>query len=178
MKRTVIVVAATAAGLAGVLAFHTSPLSVTAAPEPGTPEPPSPAPRASPPPSGANPASQSPASPNPASPNPASPNPASTASPASGATRTASGPAVNFSFGVLSVSVTVRGHTIIKVGIASLSDDGNFRSQFIDEQSIPELEQEALSAQSANIQGVSGASYTSAGFRTSLQDALHTLGLQ
>jgi uncharacterized protein with FMN-binding domain len=167
MKRTVIVVAATAAGLAGVLAFHTSPLSVTSPPGQGTaaapPEPAPPEPGTSPSPSGSG---------------AGSPGPASTASPASGATRTVDGPAVNFSFGVLSVSVTVRGRTIVKVGIASLSDDGNFRSQFIDEQSIPELEQEALSAQSASIQGVSGASYTSAGFRTSLQDALHTLGLQ
>ena len=33
-----------------------------------------------------------------------------------------------------------------------------------------------MQAQSANIQGVSGASYTSAGFAQSLQSALHTLG--
>ena len=38
------------------------------------------------------------------------------------------------------------------------------------------LEQQALQAQSADIQGVSGASYTSAGFRTSLQAALRSLG--
>jgi uncharacterized protein with FMN-binding domain len=159
MKRTVIVVTATAAGLAGVLAFHTSPLSVTATPEPGAPESAGP---------GASPSGST----------SSSPSPAGTTSPATGTARTVDGPSVNFSFGVLSVSVTVRGRTIVKVGIARLSDDGNFRSQFIDQQSIPELEQEALSAQSANIQGVSGASYTSAGFRTSLQDALHTLGLQ
>ena len=154
MKRTVIVVAATAAGLAGVLAFHTSPPSVTLTPGTGTaglpPEPASPQPTASP----------------------------RSAGTASGQTRTQVGPLVNFSFGALSVSVTVRGRTIVKVGVARLADDGSFRSQSIDEQSIPELEQEALSAQNANIQGVSGASYTSAGFRTSLQDALRTLGLQ
>jgi uncharacterized protein with FMN-binding domain len=39
------------------------------------------------------------------------------------------------------------------------------------------LEQQALQAQSANIQGVSGASYTSAGFAQSLQSALHSLGM-
>jgi uncharacterized protein with FMN-binding domain len=63
------------------------------------------------------------------------------------------------------------------VGIASLDDGGNFRSQSIDQQSIPTLEQQALQAQSANIQGVSGASYTSAGFEQSLQGALSKLGL-
>jgi uncharacterized protein with FMN-binding domain len=72
--------------------------------------------------------------------------------------------------------VTVKGNTISKVGIASLDDGGNFRSQSIDQQSIPLLEQQALQAQSANIQGVSGASYTSAGFQQSLQSALSQLG--
>jgi len=77
----------------------------------------------------------------------------------------------------LSVSVTVSGKKITKVGIASLDDGGNFRSQSIDQQSIPILEQQVLQAQSANIQGVSGASYTSAGFAQSLQSALSKLGV-
>jgi uncharacterized protein with FMN-binding domain len=64
------------------------------------------------------------------------------------------------------------------VQIASLDDGGNFRSESIDQQSIPILEQEALQAQSANIQSVSGASYTSAGFEQSLQSALTELGIQ
>ena len=91
-------------------------------------------------------------------------------------TRTAVGPQVNYSWGVLSVSVTVSGTKITKVGIASLDDGGNPRSQSIDQYSIPLLEQQAVAAQSANIQGVSGASYTSAGFKQSLQAALQQLG--
>ncbi len=91
-------------------------------------------------------------------------------------TKTAVGPEVNYSWGVLSVSVTVAGAKITKVGIASLDDGGNPRSQSIDQNSIPLLEQQALAAQSANIQGVSGASYTSAGFKQSLQAALQQLG--
>jgi uncharacterized protein with FMN-binding domain len=78
---------------------------------------------------------------------------------------------------VLSVSVTVSGTKITKVGIASIDDGGNPQSQSIDEQSIPTLEQQALQAQSVNIQGVSGASYTSAGFHQSLQGAMQKLGL-
>jgi uncharacterized protein with FMN-binding domain len=78
---------------------------------------------------------------------------------------------------VLSVSVTVSGTKITKVGIASLDDGGNPRSQYIDQASIPLLEQQAVAAQSANIQGVSGASYTSAGFEQSLQAALKQLGV-
>ena len=101
----------------------------------------------------------------------------SSAAPKASTTRTAVGPQVNYSWGVLSVSVTVSGTKITKVGIASLDDGGNPRSQSIDQYSIPELEQQAVAAQSANIQGVSGASYTSAGFVQSLQSALHTLGV-
>ena len=67
---------------------------------------------------------------------------------------------VNYNYGVLSVSVTVSGRRSPMSQIASLDDGGNFRSQSIDQQSIPTLEQQALQAQSANIQGVSGASYT------------------
>ena len=84
---------------------------------------------------------------------------------------------VNYNYGVLSVSVTAKGKRITNVGIASLDDGGNFRSQTIDQQSIPILEQQVLQAQSANIQGVSGASYTSAGFVQSLQAALAKLSL-
>jgi len=93
------------------------------------------------------------------------------------ATRSATGPAVNYNYGVLSVTVTASGSKITDVQIASLDDGGNFRSQSIDQQSIPLLEQQALQAQSANIQGVSGATYTSAGFAQSLQGALSQLGL-
>ena len=46
------------------------------------------------------------------------------------------------------------------------------RSQYIMSQSLPMLRQEFLSAQSANIQMVSGATYTSQAFLQSLQSAL------
>jgi uncharacterized protein with FMN-binding domain len=166
MKRTPIVVTATAAGLAGVLAFHTSSSDIKLAPLAGTAGP-----QAGQTGQGGTTAGQPAGSPSPA--------PSSSSKPAAsgkGGTRTVDGPAVNYSYGVLSVSVTVSGHKIVKVGIASLNDGGNFRSQSIDQQSIPILEQQAMQAQSAKIQGVSGASYTSAGFQTSLQAALRSIG--
>ena len=46
------------------------------------------------------------------------------------------------------------------------------RSQFIMSQALPLLRQEFLSRQSANIQNVSGARYTSQAFEQSLQSAL------
>jgi uncharacterized protein with FMN-binding domain len=160
MRRTPIVVIATLAGLTGVLAFHTTPSRLALGTLPA---------------SGGSPA--------PATTAPATAGPGGSSSPprrgsAAGATRTVDGPAVNYNFGVLSVSVTVKGTRIVKVGIASIDDGGMSRSQYIDQQAIPLLEQQAVQAQSANIQGVSGASYTTAGFEQSLQAALHTLGLQ
>jgi uncharacterized protein with FMN-binding domain len=76
------------------------------------------------------------------------------------------------------VKVTVVAKKITNVGIASLSDGGNYRSQQIDQAAIPLLEQEAMQAQNANIQSISGASYTSAGFQLSLQNALKKVGIK
>ncbi len=168
MRRTPIVITATLAGLAGVLAFHTTPANLSLGTLPGASgAAKAPAPGGS----GGSQRGQS-------ADGSGSPPSGRSANAPPGRTRTVTGPAVNYNFGVLSVSVTVSGGKITKVGIASLDDGGRMRSQFIDQQAIPILEQEALQAQSANIQGVSGASYTSAGFQQSLQAALHTLGFQ
>jgi uncharacterized protein with FMN-binding domain len=173
MKRAPIVISATVAGLAGVLAFHTTPakLSLGALPtaqgsQPASPAVPSASPghRAS---SGHQAAARKPAS-----------RPTATGGGTSGGTRSAAGSAVNYSYGVMSVKVSVSGTKILNVGIASIDDGGEPRSQSIDQQAIPILEQEVIQAQSANIQGVSGASYTSAGFTQSLQSALHSLDFQ
>ena len=167
MRRAPIVIGGTVAGLAGVLLFHTTPSPLKLSTLGGTAST-GPAPGASP--AGSPQARSSSAA-------GASPSPGSGGQQA-GATRTAVGPAVNYNYGILSVKVTVSGSKILKVGIASIDDGGNPRSQYIDQQSIPILEQEVMQAQSASIQGVSGASYTSAGFVQSLQSALHTAGFQ
>jgi len=168
VRRAPIVIGATAAGLAGVLSFHTKPASLTLGGLSGasvTRTSPTTSVAAGPPTgqgtSGAGPTSTS-----------LTP---STSTTSSSTTRTATGAEVNYNYGLLSVVVTVSGKKVTKVGIGFLDDGGNFRSQSIDQQSIPILEQQALQAQSANIQGVSGASYTSAGFAQSLQSALSKL---
>jgi hypothetical protein len=180
VKRAPFVIAGTVAGLIGVLEFHTNPAKVGL---PGTSElPAASAGSAGGASSGGSGSGASGAS---AGTSPAagqgqgkSSSPAGRPSSGSGkaASRTAVGPGVNYSYGVVSVRVTVAGGKIVKIGIASLQDEGDPRSQLIDEQSLPILEHEALQAQSANIQGVSGASYTTAGFVRSLQAALQTLG--
>jgi uncharacterized protein with FMN-binding domain len=91
--------------------------------------------------------------------------------------RTVTGPLVNYYYGQLSVKVTANGKKITAVTIASISDGGNPRSVQIDQYAIPILEPEAIAAQSYNVQSVSGASYTSAGFAMSLQYALKKLGI-
>ena len=89
----------------------------------------------------------------------------------------ATGPVVNYYYGQLSVTVTVSNHQVSGVKIATINDGGNPQSQYIDQNAIPQLIQEALAAKSANIQSISGASYTSAGFIRSLQGALTSLGI-
>jgi len=174
MRRTPIVIAATAAGLVGVLSFHTKASRPTLGGLPAASA------TAASPTSGA--AGSSPAqgasgtSPSSGSSGPATV-PSTTPATIPSTTRSATGPLVNYNYGELSVSIMASGSKITRVSIASLNDGGNFRSQSIDQESIPTLEQQALQAQNANIQGVSGASYTSAGFEQSLQGALSKLGL-
>jgi uncharacterized protein with FMN-binding domain len=169
------VIVATAAGMAGVLTFHTKPANLALGGLPGasatTPSPTTSVASGSPPNQGTSGAGSPPSSTTPTT------VPSTTSTTGLSTTRSATGPRVDYSYGVLSVSVTVTGKRITNVKIASLDDGGNFRSQSIDQQSIPLLEQEVLQAQSGNIQGVSGASYTSAGFSQSLQAALGHLGL-
>jgi len=122
------------------------------------------------------PASHTPTTQGPATPPPTTIAPVTTTTTPS-ASRSATGDSVNYIYGVLSVTVSTSGSKISSVTIGSIDDGGNYLSKSIDQAAIPQLEQQALSAQGSNIQGVSGASYTSAGFRQSMQSALSKLGL-
>jgi uncharacterized protein with FMN-binding domain len=74
------------------------------------------------------------------------------------------------------VKITVSSKKITNVGFTQLTAfDG--RSQRINSDAAPILLQETLSAQSAHIDSVSGASYTSEGYVQSLQSALDKAGL-
>jgi uncharacterized protein with FMN-binding domain len=171
VRRAPIVITATVVGLIGVLEFHSRPSAITTIPAAGAAAA---SPAGSAPSQGSSGTAASSKGKSKAGSGVA---PGASSPGTTGSARTAVGPQVNYSWGVLSVSVTVSGAKVTKVGIASLDDGGNPRSQSIDQNSIPVLEQQALQAQSANIQGVSGASYTSAGFKQSLQAALQQLGV-
>jgi uncharacterized protein with FMN-binding domain len=168
MKRaSLLVLTGTVAGFAGVLTFHTHPASPASLPASGSP--PGGTQRV---PSGrASPASPAAARPATARPDPASP------APASPAIRSATGPAVPFGYGALSVRVVVRGTQITDVSVPAIQT-AEPTSQQISTQAIPTLRAEVLSAQGASIDGVSGATYTSQAYVRSLQAALDDLHLR
>ena len=90
--------------------------------------------------------------------------------------RTFTGAVDNTQYGPMQVAITVSGKKITKVTVVQKTDDGQL-SASIDAMSLPKLTSEALAAQSAKIDAVSGASYTSAGYIQSLQSAIDQAGL-
>lgn len=155
MRRTVPVLAATAGAIALLAAFHTTSPSTglvvgtgSTTSGPVATEPPTTVGDGSPTTAGTDP-------------------PVSTTT----AVRTIDGPVVDTRYGPVQVRVTLRGHRLEDVEALVLPSD-RARSQRISQQAGPLLRREALQAQSANIYLVSGASYTSQGYATSLQGAL------
>ena len=94
---------------------------------------------------------------------------------ASSGTRTVDGPVVDTRYGPVQVEVTVANGKISSVTAIALPSGG--RSGMISSYVEPILSGEALSAQSAQIDLVSGATYTSMGYERSLQAALNQAGI-
>jgi uncharacterized protein with FMN-binding domain len=162
VKRAPIIITSTAAGVALVLSFHTSHPSLQIKSASGT----------TPQGSGSTPATTTPQSTGSA---PESTSPTTTA-PASTASRSASGSDVPYRYGEIEIEVTAAGSKITNVTI--LKDDAtDGRSYQINSEAVPILESETMSAQSAQIDGVSGATYTSQAYVQSLQAALDQLGI-
>ncbi len=92
-------------------------------------------------------------------------------SPVSG---TATGALEQYGYGEVSVKVTVQSGRIVTVAVSQLQTADSY-SQSIANQVIPMLRSEVLSAQAANINAISGATYTSEGYATSIQSALDKL---
>lgn len=93
-----------------------------------------------------------------------------TATAVPGRTVVVNGTAASTQYGTVQVQITLSKHHITAVQALALPAGG--RSSRISAAAAPALRQETLTAQSANIDTVSGASYTSEGWRTSLQGAL------
>jgi uncharacterized protein with FMN-binding domain len=146
------------AGFGGVLGFHGGGVAAPAALGPLKP--------------GGTAAAPAPSA-SPAGPARPSASPASQAG-ATGPARTATGAVVPYGYGELSVSVTVHGNQITAVSVPVLRTAEPY-SQQLAQQVIPMLRSEVLAAHSAQIHGVSGATYTSEAYAQSMQSALDKL---
>ena len=99
--------------------------------------------------------------------------PAATA--ASGA-HDVTGPVVRTQFGDVQVKVSLAGSRIVDVQALELPTD-RARSAFISDYAAPRLRSEAIQAQNADIDIISGATYTSLAYARSLSSALSQAGL-
>jgi uncharacterized protein with FMN-binding domain len=133
MRRSPIVLAATAAGTAAILAFHPQTPAVQRATASSR---------------------------------------ASSTSPG-----VATGAAVDTQYGSAQVRATVTNGKIVKIEALQLQGNDP-RSVQISSSAEPILQQEALTKQSADVDAVSGATYTSASYTQSLQSALDKLGFK
>lgn len=84
---------------------------------------------------------------------------------------TYTGTSVNVFYGNVQVQVTVSGGKMTNVRFLDYPQDRG-TSVMINSQAMPLLQSEAIQSQSANVDTISGASFTSQGFVQSLQSAL------
>ncbi|WP_052864261.1 FMN-binding protein [Streptomyces niger] len=89
----------------------------------------------------------------------------------SGSNGTFTGDVVNTRYGPVQVAATLKGGRITAVKVLQVPS-ANGRDQQLAGYAVPQLTRAALTAQSAHIDAVSGASYTSEGYIQSLQSAL------
>jgi uncharacterized protein with FMN-binding domain len=84
---------------------------------------------------------------------------------------------VQYGYGQLAVRVTARAGHIVSVAVAQIQTAEPYSAQLA-RQVIPTLRAEVLSGQTASINGVSGATYTSEAYAKSVQAALDSLHLR
>jgi uncharacterized protein with FMN-binding domain len=137
MRRSPIVLGATVAGTAGILAFHAQTPAVPAA----------------------------------------TATTSSTVATKRTSSGTATGDAIPTQYGNAQVRVTVSGGKIVKLEALQLQGSDPHSVQ-ISSSAAPVLEQEVLAKQTANVDAVSGATFTSASYTQSVQSALDKLGFK
>ncbi|MGW1255301.1 FMN-binding protein [Streptomyces sp. NPDC002513] len=89
-------------------------------------------------------------------------------------TKTVTGASVQTAYGPVQVRITVTNGKLTDA-TAVTYPQGSPRDQEINSYAVPQLNREVLTAQSANIDTVSGATYTSQGYQQSLQSALDSV---
>ncbi len=164
MRRYPVVIGATAAGLAGVLTFHShGGSSFATGPQSGANAP-----------SSSGSGSTAPPSTTPSTTATAPTGSTQTSGPQAPVTSSATGALEQYGFGQLAVRVTMSGGKITHLRIATLQTAETYSQQLAD-QVIPILRHEVLSAQSARVNAISGATYTSEAYLYSVQSALDHL---
>lgn len=160
MKRVALAVFSTIAGLVMLLGFKTHPAPSQAAIATGTGDGSPTAPDSSAGAASAGAASSGPSS----------------SGPSSSASRTVTGQAIDTQYGPVQVRVSLKGSTIAAIDVLQYPS-GHHEDAQINGYALPILNQEAMAAQSARIDAVSGATYTSDGYVRSLQSALDQAGI-
>jgi uncharacterized protein with FMN-binding domain len=153
MRRPLVAVAGTVAGLAALLGYKSGPPPTRLTTSPTT---------------DAAPTDTTPSTTPPTAPPTARTSPTTAPAPIR---RTGTGPDVPNRFGDVQVRVTMSGGRLVDVTALVLPMD-RARSAQISQEAAPILRSEALSAQSASIDIVSGATYTSESYARSLQGAI------
>lgn len=85
---------------------------------------------------------------------------------------TYTGPSVYVNWGYVQVQTTIQSGRISDVQVVQYPNERR-TSVRINSSAVPELQQEAIQAQSANVDIITGATLTSEGFQQSLQSALN-----
>jgi uncharacterized protein with FMN-binding domain len=102
--------------------------------------------------------------------------PSASSASAAASTKTVTGAVTQTRWGPVQVRITVAGGQITAVDVLQ-QPSANGRDVQINSQALPVLKAETITAQSAHIDTVSGATYTSNGYTTSLQSALDQAAL-
>lgn len=95
---------------------------------------------------------------------------------ASTAAKTVDGDVEQTIYGPIQVTITVKSGKITAVNVPEYPNN-TFRDVQINQFAVPQLVQETIAANSASIDSVSGATYTSQGYISSLQSAIDKAGL-
>lgn len=171
MRRVIAAAAGTVVGLIMLLSFKTRsapPVAVAVGPTTSSPATSSP--------STDSPTAGSPTAPSPGSGTPNTATGSTSPTTSASATRTVTGAAASTRYGPVQVQITLTGGRVTAVNAVVYPTDTS-RDQEINSFAIPRLNQEAVAAKSAKIDMISGATYTSTGYITSLQSALSKAGL-
>ena len=164
MKRALLIAGGTIGGLGAVLAITPPQLSSTTQIAGGIPQvDPSVAPSAS-----------ATATTKPTQKPTTAPTSAPTTAPSGATDGSFTGDAVTMRYGIVQVKISVQNGKITDAQAVKAPTGSNDRYT---QMAVPRLREQTIAAQSANIQGVSGASFTSYGWYTSLVSAIAKAGL-